>query len=67
MYPDRHEPPDRVCAPNEFEVLYWKHTELGGHFTGGDGNGVCTFDPWGWGRIAREGTLVSKRIFRRVL
>lgn len=65
VYTDQHEPPDRVCADNEFEILYWKHPQSGGHFTAGNGFGICTYDPWGVSKSATEGTLVSKRIFVR--
>ena len=65
-YTDRHEPPTRECRADEFEILYWEHPEVGGHFTAGNGAGIVTYDPWGVSRAATEGTLVSKRIFRRV-
>ena len=64
-YTGRHEPPERQCEDDEFEILYWKHPEVGGHFTAGDGAGRVTYDPWGVSKAASEGTLISKRIFRR--
>lgn len=62
-YTGQHEPPDRVCGPDEVEVLYFK-SPAGGHFVAGDGNGNVAYDPWGVSRAVTEGELVSKRIFR---
>ena len=62
-YTDKHETPDRMCGPKEFEILYWKHPSVGGHFTAGDGRGRVTYDPWGVSKAATEGALISKRIF----
>ena len=64
-YADKHEPPTRVCGEGEFEILYFRHPEVGGHFVCGDGNGNVTYDPWGVSRAATEGTLVSKRVFAK--
>ena len=64
IYTDKHETPDRMCARNEFEFLYWRHPEVGGHFTCGNGRGIVTYDPWGVSKAATEGALLSKRIFR---
>ena len=64
VYTDRHETPSRMCDKREFEILYWKHPEYGGHFTAGDGRGRVTYDPWGVSKAATEGALISKRIFR---
>lgn len=63
-YTNRHEPPDRYCDDDEFEILCWKHPVYGWHFTAGDGAGRCTYDPYGVSKAATEGTLISKRIFR---
>jgi len=64
-YTNRHETPDRMCGEKEFEILYWKHPAVGGHFTAGDGRGRVTYDPWGVSKAASEGALISKRIFVR--
>ena len=64
-YTDKHETPDRMCSEKEFEILYWKHPSVGGHFTAGDGRGRVTYDPWGVSKAATEGALISKRIFVR--
>jgi len=64
-YTNKHEDPDVICGPTEFEILYWRHPEVGGHFTAGDGKGRVTYDPYGVSKAASEGTLMSKRIFRR--
>ena len=67
-----HSPPDRVCAPNEFEILFWEYEgrrsqqRLWRHFTAGNGNGYLTYDPWPNSITANYGGLVSKRIFRFV-
>jgi len=66
VYTDKHETPDRMCEKNEFEILYWRHPEVGGHFTCGNGRGIATYDPWGVSRAATEGMLLSKRIFRLI-
>jgi len=66
IYTDKYETPDRMCGDGEFEILYWRHTEVGGHFTCGDGHGRCTYDPWGVSKAASEGMLLSKRIFKRI-
>ena len=66
-YSGKHETPDVFCGEREFEILYWKHPEVGGHFTAGDGKGRVTYDPWGISRAATEGALLSKRIFRRAI
>jgi len=66
-YTNTHETPDRICDDREFEILYWRHPETGGHFTAGNGKGIVTYDPWGVSKAATEGALMSKRIFRRAL
>jgi len=66
VYTDAHEPPGRMCDKKEFEILYWRHPDLGGHFTAGDGKGRCTYDPWGESKAVAEGMLLSKRIFKRI-
>jgi len=65
-YTDRHERPTRTCGNDEIEILYFKHPHYGSHFTCGDGWGHVTYDPWGVSHAATDGTLVSKRIFRRL-
>jgi hypothetical protein len=65
-YTDRHERPSRTCAHDEVEILYFEHPQYGGHFVVGDGWGHVAYDPWGVSRTATDGTLVSKRIFRRL-
>jgi hypothetical protein len=65
-YTDKHERPTRLCRPHEIEILCFEHPKYGTHFTAGNGQGVVTYDSWGRSVSAREGTLVSKRIFERV-
>ena len=65
-YTDRHESPEVECREDEIEILRWEHSVYGGHFTVGNGKGVCTYDTWGVSHAATEGTLASKRIFRRL-
>jgi len=67
----RHEhfPDDYVCAADEFEHVKWVNTHNGktiGHFTGGNGYSICTYDPWGDSNCVRYGYAVNKRIFRRI-
>lgn len=63
-YTGEHETPDYECGPNEAEILYFYHPEVGGHFVVGDGKGHVAYDPWGVSRTATAGVLKSKRIFR---
>lgn len=69
-YTDRHEPADRMCAPDEIEILYFELDRPDKptipHFVAGDGQGNIMFDPWGDSRCVREGKLISKRIFKLV-
>jgi hypothetical protein len=66
-YTDRHEPPTRICGPNEFEILLWSYPERGWlHFVAGNGCGITTYDPWGVSMTATRGHLESKRIFERL-
>lgn len=63
-YTGTHEKPERLCAHDEVEILFFRHPTAGGHFVVGDGAGHVAYDPWGVSRSATEGTLESKRIFR---
>lgn len=69
-YSNRHEPPNRVCAPDEIEILkfiyerpYLKPWE---HFVAGDGWGGVVYDPWGNSKAVAYGYLANKRIFRKL-
>ena len=55
---------DVKCAKNQREILQWfnKRTNFK-HFTCGDGEGHCTYDPLGESVSVREGSVLSKRIF----
>lgn len=68
-YTDRHEPPDYQTLDGDIEILYYERVKPDGdkvpHFVAGDGRGGIAFDPAGDSRTVREGTLKSKRIFRR--
>lgn len=57
----------------EWEILRFERkeeklgkTEIFSHFVLGDGRGRVLFDPLGDSLTVRNGTLVSKRIFRRI-
>ena len=52
------------CSKNQREILQWfnKRTNFK-HFTCGDGEGHCTYDPLGESVSVREGYVLSKRIF----
>ena len=57
----------RPCADNEFEILHWYYEKRNWHhFTGGDGEGHVSYDPWGISITATLGVLKSKRLFREV-
>ena len=60
-----HRGPHYLCGERDIEVLCYQR---GGqtHFVTGDGKGHVAYDPWGVSRAVAEGTLVSKRIFRRL-
>lgn len=64
-YTGKHEPVNRICDNREIEILMFK---LGRwrHFCAGTGNGMVAYDPMGCSRCAREGRLISKRIFKRL-
>lgn len=55
---------DVKCQGNQREILQWfnKRTNFK-HFTCGDGEGHCTYDPLGESVSVREGVVFSKRIF----
>jgi hypothetical protein len=55
---------DVKCQSNQREILQWfnKRTNFK-HFTCGDGEGHCTYDPLGESVSVREGYVFSKRIF----
>lgn len=58
VYTDRHEPPDRMCEPDEIEILRFP-----GHFVAGNGQSVVTYDSYGRSRAVETGNLKNKRIF----
>jgi len=64
LYTDRHEKPSRMCKDGEFEILCFGLGDML-HFTAGDGKGHITYDPMGESKTARDGLLMSKRIFMR--
>jgi hypothetical protein len=58
---------NRPCADNEFELLHWYYAKNNWHhFTGGDGEGHTSYDPWGVSITATLGVLKSKRLFRLI-
>ena len=60
-------PHNRVCGDDEFEILHWRYApENWHHFTGGDGFGFVSYDPWGISITATRGQLVSKRLFKEL-
>ena len=61
QYTGKHEPPDRIAAENEIEILYYRWKEYG-HFVAGI-YGAVSYDPLGASSILRYGRLMSKRIF----
>lgn len=66
-YTDRHESPNRVCADDEIEHLFYQARragELQGHFVQGNGGGGINYDPMGESWTVKNGWLASKRIFK---
>lgn len=68
-----HASADYQCGPGEFEILKFHHPQNGwDHFVAGNGSGIVTYDPWGavapydHSLTVSEGTLESKRRFRRI-
>ena len=57
-YTQRHEDPERMCAPNEIEILRYP-----GHFVAGNGQSVVTYDSYGESNAVANHPLHSKRIF----
>jgi hypothetical protein len=66
VYTGVHERPSYTCKEDEWEILYYKRGDSLGHFVRGDGQGNVTYDPMGESMSVKEGTLKSKRIFRRI-
>ena len=64
-YTDRHEPPERKTMKSEVEILKFTSPH-GSHFVVGDGNGNVAYDPYGISKAVRDGSIESKRIFRRL-
>lgn len=63
--------PDYKPMPGEREILRYERPDPAGgeplaHFVVGDGQGRCAWDPWPESLTVAQGTLISKRIIRRV-
>lgn len=62
----------RPPLPNEIQIMYLKHLELGyKHFVNGDNRDNVIYDPLGESNTAKayyehKGILIGRRIFRRV-
>jgi hypothetical protein len=63
-------PLDYKLLPGEREILRFEYVDSTGkiwaHFVVGDGNQKCLFDPWGNSNSVSKGTVVSRRIIRRL-
>jgi hypothetical protein len=62
--------PGYMCKGGEVEILRYEWQEVGelhGHFVGGNGQGEIEYDPYGESLTVKNGKLVSKRIFRRIV
>lgn len=63
-YTVRHEGSTYKTAPNEYEVLVFKAKFT--HYVAGDGTGRVSYDPLGNSNTVATGSIVEKRIFRKV-
>ena len=69
-YTQKHESCFKRCNDNEIEILLFQLIRPGRktwkHFVAGNGRSVPTYDPWGCSKAVAEGSMVSKRIFKRL-